>query len=308
MELSSIKHIDSSQIADYKADLFITSLGFESRSNLVARKFENLSCKKIALEIPNPIREFSFKDNKKYLENQGFEFILVESGLPDPDRIFQSLKGNSINVAIDSTNMPPSWYYEFFKWFDGRQARDGRIRMRIAYTMAAYVSKPGARKVKKIFNLVQDEVRASNSRKTALILGLGHEKLVSESVYNMINPDLLYLYYADPPAEKRFVEKVFVNNYKLINQAPIRNLVAYPIRNGQDIYHSLINTILPLRNEYNIELIPHGPKIFSLVSMLVHLGYPDIRISYPRFKKQVIADRQPKDDPVVLDILFEGEE
>ena len=124
----------------------------------------------------------------------------------------------------------------------------------------------------------------------------------------MIKPDLVYLYYADPPAEKRFVEKVFVNNHKLIHEAPIRNLIAYPIRNGQAIYQSLINTILPLRNEYSIVLIPHGPKIFSIVSMLVHLGYPDIRISYPHFKKQVAANRLPKDKAVVLDILFEGEE
>ncbi len=108
--------------------------------------------------------------------------------------------------------------------------------------------------------------------------------------------------------KKRFVEKIFVNNHKLINEAPIRNLVAYPIRNGQAIYHSLINTILPLRNEYSIVLIPQGPKIFSVVSMLVHMGYPDIRISYPRFKKPSTADREPKDEPVALDILFEGEE
>jgi hypothetical protein len=65
---------------------------------------------------------------------------------------------------------------------------------------------------------------------------------------------------------------------------------------------------LPLRNEYSIVLIPHGPKIFSMVSMLVYLGYPDIRISYPSFKKHIIADRLPMDEPVVLDILFESEE
>ena len=162
--------------------------------------------------------------------------------------------------------------------------------------------------VKEIFAFLKDEVRPANGKKVALILGLGQEKNVSDSIFKMINPDLLYLYYADPPAEKRFVEKVYINNYKLINEAPIRNLVAYPIRNGHAIYQSLINTILPLRDEYSIVLIPQGPKIFSLVSILVHLGYPDIRIGYPRFKKPPTADRQSIDEPVVLDILFEGEE
>ena len=308
MELSSINHVDPSQLADFKADLFITGLGYESRSTTVARRFENNSCKKIALENSSVIKEFSYQDNSKYLEQQGFEIIRVESELPDVDAIFQSLSGDTINVAIDCTNMPPIWYYEFFKWFDEKQAGDGSVRMRIAYTMARYVRQPGSRKVKEIFDFLKDEVRPANGKKVALILGLGQEKNVSDSIFKIINPDLLYLYYADPPAEKRFVEKVYVNNHNLINEAPIRNLVAYPIRNAQTIYQSLINIILPLRNEYSIVLIPQGPKIFSVVSMLIHMGYPDIKISYPRFKKPPAADREPKDDPVVLDILFEGEE
>ncbi len=308
MELSSINHVDPSQLADFKADLFITGLGYESRSTTVARRFENNSCKKIALENSNVIKEFSYQDNSKYLEQQGFEIIRVESELPDVDAIFQSLSGDTINVAIDCTNMPPIWYYEFFKWFDEKQAGDGSVRMRIAYTMARYVRQPGSRKVKEIFDFLKDEVRPANGKKVALILGLGQEKNVSDSIFKIINPDLLYLYYADPPAEKRFVEKVLVNNHNLINEAPIRNLVSYPIRNAQTIYQSLINIILPLRNEYSIVLIPQGPKIFSVVSMLIHMGYPDIKISYPRFKKPPAADREPKDDPVVLDILFEGEE
>lgn len=308
MELSSIKHVDPSQLADFKADLYLTCLAFESRSNVVARSFEGLSCRKIALEHKSVNKNFSYQDNRKYLEDQDFEIIRVESDLPDLDEIFRPLRGNPIQLIIDCTNMPPLWYYEFFSWFNRKQIGEVRVRIRIAYTMAGYVRKTASMKVRKIHDFLNEETRSSHAKKTALILGLGHEKGVSDAIFNLVNPDLLYLFYADPPAEKRFVEKVFVNNHNLINEAPIRNLVTYPISNGQAIYQSLINTILPLRNEYSIVLIPHGPKIFSVVSMLVHLGYPDIRISYPRFKKQVTADRLPKDKPVVLDVLFEGEE
>jgi hypothetical protein len=308
MELSSIKHIDPSQIADFKADMFITSLGFESRSTLVASKFEDHGCRKLALVNKNVIKDFSYKENYQYLKDQGFDIIELTSEIPDLDSLFQSLSGDSLNVAIDCTNMPPLWYYEFFSWFDRKQIGDGKVRMRIGYTPAAYVRQSGSLKVKKIFDFLKDDVRPSQAKKTALILGLGQEKQVSDSIFSLINPDLVYLFYADPPAEKRFVEKVLVNNHKLINEAPIRNLIAYPLRNGQAIYQSLINTILPLRDEYSIVLIPHGPKIFSVVSILVHLGYPDIRISYPLFKKQATADRLPKDEPVALEILFEGEE
>jgi len=308
MELSSIKHIDPAQIADFKADLFITTLGFESRNTIVARSFENCDCRKIALEPHNSIKEFSYQENSKYLIESGFEFMPLASGLPDVEAIFHGFSKKTLHVAIDCTSMSPRCYYEFFRWFDEKQDGEEKVRLRIAYTMASYVRQPGSRKVKEISDFLKAEVRPSNGKKVALILGVGQEKKVSEAIYKLINPDLLYLFYADPPAEKKFVEKVFINNHKLINEAPIRNLVAYPIRNAQTTYQSLINTILPLRNEYSIVLIPQGPKIFSVVSMMVHMGYPDIRIAYARLKKSPAADRQPKDAPVVMDILFEGEE
>lgn len=308
MELSSIKHIEPGQIGDYEADLFIGGLGFESRSNQVARKFEKHSCRKIILDKKDAIKNISYKENLDYLEKQGFEIIRVENDVPDLSGILPSGNGDSYNLVIDCTNMSPRWCYEFFSWFDREQSMHDRVRMRIAYTPASYSRKSGTARIKNIYDFFKVEVKPAPYKKTALILGLGQEKQVSDSIYNMVNPDIVYLFYADPPAEKRFVEKVFENNHKLINEIPIRNLIAYPIHNAQTIYQTLINTILPLRNEYSIVLIPHGPKIFSVVAMLVHLGYPDIRISYPLFRKRKVSDRLPLDEPVVLDILFEGEE
>jgi hypothetical protein len=211
-------------------------------------------------------------------------------------------------VLIDCTSMSPNWYHAFFRWFYEKHVGEGTVQIRIVYTMANYVHQPSLGKVKEISNFLQSDVKSANGKKVALILGLGQEHNVSDAIFKIVNPDLLYLFYADPPVEKQFVEKVFVNNHHLINRTPIRNLISYPIRNGQAIYQSLIDIILPLREEYSVVLIPQGPKIFSVVSMLVHMGYPDIRISYPLFKNPPAADRLPMDAPVVMDILFEGDD
>jgi len=274
----------------------------------VSRLLEESSCKKIALKGEFRVKEFSFQENENFFREHSFEIFPVNSETPDVDAIFGPIEGEQISVMIDCTNMPPSWYYEFFRWFYENQEAEGKARMRIIYTLANYVRQSGSHKVKEISDFLKADIKPANDKKVALILGLGQEKNVSESICNLVDPDLLYLFYADPPVEKRFVEKVFINNHKLINKLPIRNLVAYPIRNGQSIYQSLIDIILPIRDEYSIVLIPQGPKIFSVVAMLVHMGYPDIKISYPVLKKLPVADRLPSDTPVILDILFEGEE
>ena len=308
MELSSIVHIDPSQLSDFKSEVFITCLGHEKRSTHVSKLLENYSCRKVALHSHTSPKDFSYEENREYLVNKNFELVSVDTDVPDLEILLGSLSGDDIGVMIDCTIMPPSLYYQFFKWFDDIQDLPGVVRMRIIYTMANYLDLDTVTKVKEISPFIQADIKNSVKKKRALVLGMGHEKNICESIYKIVDPDLLYLFYADPPVEKKFVELTFIHNYALINATPIKNLISYPIRNGQAIYQSLINTILPLRHDHSIILIPHGPKIFSVVAMLVHLGYPDIRISYPSIKKPVAVDREPSGEPVVLDILFEGEE
>lgn len=308
MELSSIQHIEPYQLTDIEADVFLTTLGFESRCTTAARKLEKLSCRKIALASSDHIKEHAFTDNQNYYTTQGYEIVPVESKIPDMEALFGDYKKESLRVVIDCSSMSPRWYFEFFKWFDEKQDGFLKATIRVVYTLPAFDKLEPVRKVKSMKEYHKSEPNGKGEKNTALILGLGHEKHMGDSIYKKISPDVLYLFYADPPADKQFVKDIFVNNHALINSTSIRNLIAYPIRNGQSIYQILIDTLLPLRNDYSVILVPQGPKVFSVVAQLVHFGYPDIRLAYPKFKKPPTINQSPFDEPVVLDLLFEGEE
>jgi len=308
VELSSIHHIEPGQLAHFRPDLFITTLWYESRCSTVAQALEHQSCRKVALIRQGGHKDFALSGNKNYFESNGFEMLDVEEDVPDMDALLAPHSGEHLNVIVDCTSMSPTWYHHFFNWFAMMQEGYNKVRMRFAYTMSHYEGHQKGLRVKALSEFLEPEHKAPPGKKKALILGLGHEKNVGESIYKLLKPDLLHLFYADPPVQKKFVEKVFINNHKLIESIPIKNLVAYPIRNGQAIYQTLIDTILPLRNEYTITLIPQGPKIFSVVALLLHLGYPDIHVSYPVFKKSPVSDRIPDENPVVLDVVFEADD
>lgn len=304
MELSSIEHVNPENLSDIQSDLFVTTLSHETRCTTIAKQLQNISCRKIALTRQDQIREFAYNDNLDYFQNNGFEIIEVEEDSLCMDKLFKGFQLDDLTVTLDCTSMPQQWYYHIFSWFaDDENLKSARLRL--GYTMAAYVDEGTPPKVKKIREFLKAK---SNKSKKALILGLGQEANVSKMICKIEKPDLLYLFYADPPVEKQFVEKVFVNNHEVINATPIRNLVSYPVYNGQTIYQSLIDVILPLRSEYSITLIPQGPKIFSLASLLLQKGYPDTMISYPVFKKAQLQDRVPCGDAVIMDVIFEGEE
>ena len=306
MELSSILHITPENLADYQSDLLIVSLSHESRCTSIAQKTEGLSGRKLALFSKDHPRDNAYSRNLDYFREKGFELVQVHGDKIQLDEIFASFGSQKINIILDCTSMSQQWYYQILTWF-GDNEDLLNVHIRIAYSMAAYVEEGAPPKVKKIkgFRKVKSNLKKT---KHALILGLGQEPNVSEMICKIEKPDLLYLFYADPPVEKKFVEKVFINNHSVIHSTPIRNLVSYPIHNGQDIYHKLIDVILPLRNEYTITLIPQGPKVFSIASMLVQMGYPDTVISYPVFKRAQVQDRLACGEPVVLDIRMEGEE
>jgi hypothetical protein len=308
MEFSTIIHVIPSALREFDADVFIATLGFESRGTTISRLYEGIECRKIALSRNDHLKEFSLRSNKEYYESNGFEIVSVDGEVPDIGAILTDHRDQEINILLDCTSMSPQWYYEFFRWFSESQGLFEKARIRIAYTMAEYTGSDQSRKIRAVREFLKPQNNSADSGKKALMLGLGHEKQIGQEIYDRIKPDLLYLFYADPPVEKQFVEQVFINNHALIEATPIRNLISYPIRNGQAIFERLIDIILPLRYKYTILLVPHGPKIFSLVSMLVHLGYPDTVISYPVFKKPPDRDRLPSGDPVILDILFEGED
>lgn len=306
MELSSIQHIVPEKLIDFQPDLFIASLSHETRCTSIAKLLEGVSCRKVALRSDNLLKEHAYLSNLKYFTDQGFEIFELDSKDTVLDKILGENVSGEQKIMLDCTSMSQFNYYRILNWF-GEDLQQNQAKLRLVYTMAAYVEEGSAPKVKKVKDFLK--VKASErKRKKMLILGLGQEPNVSEMICKIVKPDLLYLFYADPPVEKQFVEKVFVNNHSVINEVPIRNLIAYPINNGQAIYQTLIDVILPLRDEYAITIIPQGPKIFSMASMLLQMGYPDTVLSYPVFKRDQVQDRVPCGEPVVLDILFEGEE
>jgi hypothetical protein len=307
MELSLIQHIDSDKLADYQSDIFISTLSNESRCLVIPRLLESLTCRKLALTYDGYDRDNLYNENLKYYQEKGYEVVDVDTEVPDIGVIIYALPDSEAKIILDCTSMSQRWYYEFFSFFGESEDDYKSVNIRFVYTMAGFVHNQSPKKVKGVNEFLKVNGRKNNKKK-ALFLGLGQEANVSEAICRIEKPDLLYLFYADPPVEKRFVEQVFVNNHNIINSTPIRNLIAYPINNGQVIYQSLIDVILPIRDEYNITMIPQGPKIFSVASMLVHLGYPDTVMSYPVIKRSQQLDRQPCGEPVVLDVYFEGEE
>lgn len=310
MELNNIIHTGEQQIQNFKPDFFIAASGYESRAICVAKKFSELQCEKIVFAFDEHRNDLSRTANDNYYKSQGFRQIIQKTHQsPDYNEIFDQLKYDRVHVLVDISVMTRDWYHGLLKYLQGN-LRFQHFHLRIMYCPAVY-NEPF--KLKKSISLKKfsfnDDMlsRPREKKKTALILGLGIESNISEKIHDLISPDQTLLFYADPAIEQKYVENVFVNNHGLINKTPIRFLKGFPIRDTKKIYDILVDTIMPLREEYNIIIVPQGPKIFSLLSMIFQISYPDIDLLYPSYKIKQIRDRKPYDTFMGVDLEFDAE-
>lgn len=307
MEILDIIHYPKGDPFDYNPEVFIAASGYESRSTLLPRKLEGISCRKIVFGFKEYSTELMRPENDSYFHSHGYEFYTA-SGNEDPnfEKIFQEISIGGLKVMVDISVMTRKWYHSLLRTIVN--LRDYReMIVRIVYCPAFYSKSIKLRKSISINRLWMEEKIREESRSVkpkALIMGLGIEKGVSQNIHDALKPEKTVLFYADPLNQKAYVEDIYINNHKLINQIDIKDLLGYSIRDTSYIYKLLVDTLLPLRRDYQIIMVPTGPKIFTLIAMILQLSYPDLELAFPDFKVRQIKDRKPFSQYTFLDLVF----
>lgn len=307
MELVDILHAPKEKITDFEPHAFIAASGYESRSINIPNQFSKLRCKKIALCFSEQKNALNRTDNDQFFSDNNYQMIqLSVNDNPPFSELLDDIRQEELRVVIDISVMTKTWYYALLRYvYEVKGVK--RFLIRIVYSQAKFNSPPGmrAKKMQLIEQSLTHEVRKSNKRKeTVLLMGLGNEKGIGYKIFQKLKPDRTILFYADPSIVKDYVESVLINNHDLIREVAVRDLINYSIEDTKSIYSALINKVLPLRENNQIILVPQGPKIFSLVAMILQLSYPDITLFLPRIKRTQIKDRVAVDRISSLDLHF----
>lgn len=309
MELININH-HRAAAPDFEPDLFIAGSGYESRSTCIAKKLNNPGRKKVVLAFSDHHKEPVRTINDQYFTDHGYAFFYTKPfGQPDFVSIFKGLDPENVKVLIDISLMTRRWYDSFLKYLHNNHELN-HADVRISYCPSNFYKPVAFRRKVSLHNFTlngEQKPSEKQHKKTALIMGLGNDKGVGQSVYQLVKPDHMLLLYADPAVHKSYVENIFVNNHSVINQVEIQNLVQYPLYDTEQLYKTFIELILPLREEYNVTIVPQGPKLFSLLSMVFHLNYPDVMVSYPEYKVRGATDKKSGSDDISLDLEFAAE-
>lgn len=296
--------------ADY--DFFICALGYEARSRHVGISMQGNIPNKLAIAFEDG-HEHSFAENKIKLTESGFNIVegletevtaIVSSLLKNIDIKNKSIIRGCIDIS-STTRLRMGNILQSLCLYD---KADVMLDVTFTYNVAEY-SPPGTQlelattcgPVSAFFAGWPDDPE----RPVAAVLGLGYEMEKALGALEYLEPaeSLLVCPISKDP---RYDVGVGDANNSLTSQGKSSDLFRYHVDKGTDCIELLNALVSRLENDFRIIILPFGPKLFALCSMLIAIrDYPRVGVwrvssSEPDLRR----DHKPSETTVGLRVIF----
>ncbi|KPK85474.1 MAG: hypothetical protein AMS27_07165 [Bacteroides sp. SM23_62_1] len=313
MELISTEQVTFNDLYISNFDLILAVSGYESRCTYMVEKIKLQNELKIVLAFEEkPDELFRLENDSKYRQ-LGFQFI-PQSGNKCLDNeylvhLVADQNKEALNILIDYSCMTKLWYASIINYFIRTDLPCNKVSLYFSYTPSRYTEPKKPKPLKIVEPIGCSAHGIIKGKPLALVIGLGYEKDRAEFLRKAIDPEETYIFYTDPADDQRFTEKVYVNNFRLIDNLHRDCVFSYPVRDLKKVDALLTDLCLDLRLNYKIILAPLGPKPFALCCLILAARYPDIEVwRVSAGTSESIYNREPFGEPLVYRVDFGPEE
>ncbi len=314
MEFISADQTDPKTLNTLNFDLFIAAAGYEKRCTYLLEKYDIHAEKKIAIAFKEKFNELFRKRTNQILTSHGFLFYEISGNdhlaLEDwLQQVFSQNGKKKLQILLDYSCMTKMWYSTIIHYFIREEKKFDHITIYFSYTPASFGSPKKVKAPKKAQSINIGTKEVDPGKPKALVIGLGYEKGRAEFLIKKVKPAIVYLMYADPAPDEKYVISVFKMNQDILTEVEPRNMINYPLNDLAKTNELLTNLCLDLRLRYNVILAPLGPKVHALNCILLATRYPDIDVWRISSGSNVsVYDRIAGSDPLVLKVVFNNEE
>jgi hypothetical protein len=292
-------------------DAIIAASGYERRASFLASEY-NWKCReKYTLSFKNCLQILNRHTNDKKFKDLGYKSILMQGSesLPLLEILTSLHNKEKLNILIDYSSMTRVWYAEILNFFRNTSStKCQEVNLFFSYTQSAFVPPP----LESTRNLHVGPIDGFSTlsipdKPTALIIGLGYEKNRAFGLTEYLDAET-FLFYNDNTNQNEFSALVEKANHELLSLVKPVNIFKYPIEDLNFSESLLLSLCKDLKQNYRIIIAPCGPKIFSLISLLVSTRLNEIdvwRISAGEEDEPI--DKKPVGSPIILKAQFTQE-
>jgi len=268
---------------DDNFEIGIFGLGYESRSISCFSQVKDRCRMKLALAYNYWCDKADYKINKEEFESNDCRVIEVDENAIRKDlelnlaQIIQEIKGK---VFVDISVMTRHRLSELLWFLFENMISESSII--IAYSIADFVEPPTQNYPVKFFGSIIDSFQPLTGRLNLhpiVVIGLGYEKDKALGAIGHLDPENVIFLIPSNEKEQNYKERLDENNKLLFDNYPKSKSLTYDVLKPYSTYFELKSLILRLKKEHRILLIPLGPKILAVISLIIAWEFsPEINV------------------------------
>jgi hypothetical protein len=283
-----VRSFDSRHLAQVPTDydIVVATVGYEPRARAVATAIGEVASGAAAGFERN--HEYAYEENRDWFRGNGFHFEQPPEGgyraWLEP-WLSQAVAGyvkaaESVRIGIDISSMTRDRIAVALETVRALAA-DQPLDVDFLYAPSAYCDPPEEPDFTASIEPVTSYFRGwtpDPSRPTAALVGLGYEidKAVGAKEYLELKD--LWAFIAEG-GDPRFADKVRDNNNLLWREVDEERIIRYPLTDPFGVFVQLESQLFGALRQGRALMLPMGPKIFALCSMLAAMHHhPDVGV------------------------------
>lgn len=265
-----------------QSELFIFAIGYESRSTHAAIELLGRYDRGLGIRF-GVHEELSFEQNLAWAKSQTcVDIELSGSEVAAGEIVRAQLQDSPVQrVTLDVSSFPRPYLAAVIAavWEHSKRA-DQDLDVTFIYSVPTFSPPPEEHGPVVSFGAVHPSFVGSPAgiRGLATLIGLGYEPELALSAQQVLDPAVTWL--AVPRSvDADFDAEVASANDVLLNVVDDSNIWTYDIESPAATFYELEGVVAGLTLEHNVVLVPLGPKLFAVISMLVSLVHrPDVGV------------------------------
>lgn len=312
MKIQWTKQISYSYLNQvFKFDYLFVASGYESRACFFAQ-YHKLDIKhKIVFAFQECQDDTTRLRNDSIFESLGFKFI--EEGSSSSAAIAKCLeeilvadkKRKVLRIIVDYSCMSRNWYSTMLYLIKNQKGFDGKIEVYFTYSPALYVDPP----LVSMRNTIVEPIEGFSNlyipmKPVALVVGLGFETVRAYGLSEYFN-SISYYFYGDMSYNPEYSEQVKSRNEELLDSVDQSKKFPFPLNDLEYTESMLMVLCTELSKKHKVILAPCGPKIFTLLCLILSLKLDTVdvwRISPGKFGPKI--DKKANNDLLIYNVNF----
>ncbi|CAK3889147.1 conserved hypothetical protein [Vibrio crassostreae] len=303
-----VEDISIKDLTNTNYDLAIFSCGYEVRCIDVAEKLNNQQVDNVLVlsfdqHLEDPVRIECL--NYFYHEWPGHD--LLEVNQREIKAIFSKVseiisltsEKDELRILIDYTSMSRVWYSSILNYFVNFYK--GKVIIDLTYTAAIYHELDLNVELGDLKIIPGCEGISLTKKQNAAIFMLGFDEYGPQRIYNILNPNKTFGVMASPAASYEYEDECIERNKSFImhNLGGEDKLIKLPINSLSSSYEHMTQMLSPLCREYNVSIVPFGPKPHILTSILCSFNFPNVTCMYSEYLRNKTVKVESSGDIII---------